>query len=354
MNKRKFRNAGGLVGCLAVAALVGCGLYYGNSAVRSFVDGSPSAGDSSPSSGGGASVNLNDRVGLALPDGPMFAHSVAGNTLSLTATLAPSNASVQGIVWTVSDVSLVTLSFVNTVSGVANTATLVKPFAGSVTVTASWAFDPSVKATADLVCANDVSQLHYLDSYVWLADQPGGTYFTTQVKTISSTSGAFSYSNGSDYCGGTGYAGTNFPYFQNVTWTGKARFGMRFYAYGEDAANYPLLYDLLGLTDEATAQAVTLDYLSTPGCGLVQPLKVTYSDEANHPLSGLGNFYVGAYPAIVNSKKSVVIYVGWNSIPDAGFSFASLLAPTYPMINVTFSGYVAATGVTVGGGTFGA
>jgi len=244
MNKRKARNFGGLVACLACTALVGCGLYLGNSTVRSFVTGSSSSAAAT------SVANADGTIGMALPNGPMFA-SAAGNTLGLTATLSPADVSDKRIAWTVSDPSKVALQSAQTSSGTANVANLIAVFSGSVTVTAKSVSNPSAAVSCNLYCYDGVMSTS--SGSLWLS---GVDYSDQDVLKESGTAGS--------YCCGQAHSdSSSYPYkfsVLNFECGPSATVGYSVLMAGEDHTRIPSMYSSYGVAtaaDKASASWVT-------------------------------------------------------------------------------------------------
>lgn len=240
MDKRKARNLGGLVGCLAVTALVGCGLYYGNSGARSYIDGG-----SSSSAGQATSVTNSDgTMAIVLPKGPYFAAS-AGATLSLTATLTPADVTDKRIAWASSDSAKVSFAAASTVSGGIATAKLVAVFTGSVTVTATAFADPAVKASVTLWCPNELADNGPTNPVLWL---DSGSYTTLNATQV--------FGSGSTYASGnlSAVSFASSSYLVSVTdfrVGSSAKVGVSLTWDGSDSTRVPTVFESLGLSEGA-------------------------------------------------------------------------------------------------------
>jgi len=240
MDKRKARNFGGLVACLAVTGLLGCGLYYGDLPVKSFVDGSSSSG-ARPTS----SVSSDGAMAIVLPKGPNFA-AVAGATLSLVATLQPSNVTDARIAWSTSDSSKVAMSSASTSSGGVATARLVAVFTGSVTLTATAFADPAVKATVFVYCPNELSQYGPTNPALWLNS---ASYTALSTKEVSGAGAAYAsgaVSPVAQITGGYLVSLTDFAIGSS------SKVGVSLTWGGSDASRIPTLFESLNLAEGAS------------------------------------------------------------------------------------------------------
>jgi len=240
MDKRKARNFGGLVGCLAVTALLGCGLYYGDLPVKSFVDGSSSSG-AQPTS----VANSDGTMVIVLPKGPLFAASV-GATLSLNATLTPADVTDKRIAWASSDSAKVSFDSSSTVSGGIATAKLVAVFTGSVTVTATAFADPAVKAAVLLYCPNALAADGPTNPALWLNS---ASFTALSTKEVSGSGAAYASGAASPV---TQITGGYLVSLTDFAIGSTSKVGVSLTWDGSDTARIPTVFESLNLAEGAS------------------------------------------------------------------------------------------------------
>lgn len=239
MKKSTLRNAGGLLCCLALTALVSCGLYYANSSVRSAIDGGIQTSADKPV----VASNEDGTLKILLPSGPKFSASV-GDTLKLIATLSPADVTDKRVSWSSGDASKVAFDTATTVSGGSAVARLVKLYSGSVTVTATAVSNPAVKLSVLLWCPNE------LDA------NAGPSFEALWANSVSSTvlNADLVDGSGSSYaCVKTGprvdASSTNHVFtLSDVGIGSSASVGISLCWSGLDTSRYPTVFDSWGIS----------------------------------------------------------------------------------------------------------
>lgn len=336
MSKRFFPAACVALASLAVVGVAGAGAYYAINQ-GNLANGQKSGGSSAAASSSSAQPETVQGNGMAikLPRGPLFASSL-GSTLSLSATLSPSNVTDKTIVWSVSS-SSVTLSASTTQSGGSVTATLVTAFTGAVVVTAKSESEANVSGTVSLYCVNGAQFTHArpysIDMATTAAEALNGSSLIssgvgwTAARTISSNYPSY---HSATMTPGTGDACASF------TATSKASgvyLGVGYYMMGTDVSRLPDLGSTWGVTTSWGDVTAKFDAGDST---------ITYKVWAKQE-----SFTSGDVSGVMLLVKFVSeITTSSESFDVTGASGAFSFAGSYET-------YVAASGMaTTGGGTF--